>query len=171
MIKLIGSMLVVLATSAIGFQVAKRYRERPREIQSLIEALRMLRAEIEYTATPLPQALTNVAQRLGRPVSVLLGTTADALSQADVTVKEALHAGINACQSQAHLTESDYHAIGVFGRTLGTSDLLHQSQQFEATLAQLESARKEADDQKRQYERLWQYIGVLSGLFIVILLY
>lgn len=171
MIKLIGSALVILATSAIGFRLARAYRERPREVQLLIEALRMLRADIEYTATPLPQALANVAVRLAKPVSVLLGMTAEALSRSDVTVDEALAAGIEACKPLAHLQEADYKALSVFGRTLGTSDLAHQSQQFEATLAQLETMQKEAEDAKRRFERMWQYIGVLSGLFIVILLY
>jgi stage III sporulation protein AB len=169
--KLIGSAFLVLATSAMGFQIAHRYRERPRELRMVIEGLRMLRTEIEYTATPLPQALASVAKRLAKPVDVLLSATAEALAESDVTVKEALEKGITACRSKAHLLESDFDALGVFGRTLGTSDLLHQSQQFEATLTQLESAQKDAENAKRQYARLWQYIGVLSGLFIVILLY
>ncbi|QSO45887.1 stage III sporulation protein SpoIIIAB [Alicyclobacillus mengziensis] len=171
MIKLIGSALVIMATSAIGFQLARAYRERPRELQLLIEALRILRADIEYMATPLPQALANVTTRLAKPLNVLLGTTAEALARSDVTVGEALAAGIEACRPQAHLLESDYEALALFGRTLGTSDLLHQSQQFEATIVQLESIQKEAEEAKRRYERMWQYIGVLTGLFIVILLY
>lgn len=171
MIKLIGCALIVVATSAIGFRVARVYRERPRELLLLIEALRLLRAEIEYTATPLPQALKNVGARMHSPVNIVFNTTADELSGADVTVGEALAAGVRACRQKAHLTDADFTALGVFGRTLGTSDLLHQSQQFEATLAQLESAQKGAAEDRRRYERMWQYIGVLAGLFIVILLY
>lgn len=171
MIRLIGCACVVVATSAIGFQVAKGYRERPREIRNLSEALRLLRAEIEYTATPLPLALKRVSAHLSGTVQVLFEQAATAITRQDTTVTEALKAGLEASKGRAHLTERDIEVLSTFGRTLGTSDSTHQSLQFEAALAQLENLEKEAEEAQGKYERMWQYIGILAGIFLVILLY
>lgn len=171
MIRLIGSACVVVATSAIGFQVARGYRERLREIQGLAEALRLLRAEIEYTATPLPQALRRVSAQLGGTVRIVFEQAAAAITEPDTTVTEAFKAGLEASRARAHLTNRDVEVLTTFGRTLGTSDSTHQSLQFEAALAQLETLEREAHEARGKYERMWQYIGVLAGVFVVILLY
>lgn len=168
--RLIGSALVVVASTAIGFAIAKGYRERPRQLRLLIEALRLLRAEIEFTATPLPQALRRVARQIAKPVGTLFEQAALALTETDTTVAGALLAGYEWVRRKSYLQPADVETLATFARTLGTSDSVHQSQQFDATLAQLEGLERKAGDAKQKYERLAQYIGVLGGLFVVILL-
>lgn len=170
MMRLIGSALVVMATTAIGFTVARGYRERPVQLRRLSEALRLLRAEIEFTATPLPLALRNVSRRTTEPVRTLFEQASESLSDTDTSVAGALLAGYERIRRKSHLQPADVETLSTFARTLGTSDSVHQSQQFDTTLTQLEGLERDAVDAKHKYERLAQYIGVLGGLFIVILL-
>lgn len=171
MIRLIGCALVLLATTGIGFGIASQYRDRTHMLRGLIEALRLLQSEVEYRATPLPEALRQVGTRLRGSATVLCNAISDALSNPDVTVSDALRTGVQAMDRRSVLKPADVEAMTAFGRTLGLSDSVHQSQQFGATLAQLESLEREATEAQKKYERMWQYIGVLAGLFIVLLVY
>ncbi|WP_067932947.1 stage III sporulation protein SpoIIIAB [Alicyclobacillus kakegawensis] len=171
MIREIGAALVFVACAGMGFRIARDYRDRPRHLRSLTHAMLLLQAEIEYSVTPLPQALARVAERAGPPADALLERTCAALQQADVSVEAAFADGIESCRSRMALTKQDWSVLREFGATLGTSDRAHQSQQFAVVLAHLNRLEQEARDSQRRNERLWQYLGVLFGLLIVILLY
>lgn len=69
------------------------------------------------------------------------------------------------------LRQADFDVLQEFGSTLGTSDRVHQTKHFVATFAELQRLEEEARDAQRRNERLWQYLGVLCGLLLLIILY
>ncbi|GGI95985.1 stage III sporulation protein AB [Alicyclobacillus cellulosilyticus] len=170
MVRLLGAALIMVACTGIGFRIARDYRERPRQLRGLMHALRVLQTEIEYTATPLPQALERVARRAPAPVKVLFETAAEGLRDPQQTLDTAFQAGMAALDAQSALRKQDYDVLWEFGRTLGTSDRLHQTQHIAATLEHLAALEREARDLQRRNERLWQYLGVLTGIALLILL-
>lgn len=71
MLKLLGAVFIVVATTWTGFEMAKIYTERPRQIRQLRAALQSLEAEIMYGHTPLHTASQQIAKQLAQPVSTL----------------------------------------------------------------------------------------------------
>lgn len=63
MLRMIGAALVVVSCTGIGFRIARDFRRRPQQLRVLSQAIRLLESEIEYTVTPLPQALMRVGRR------------------------------------------------------------------------------------------------------------
>ncbi|MDQ0188350.1 stage III sporulation protein AB [Alicyclobacillus cycloheptanicus] len=171
MIRALGAAMVVGASTVAGFRVASWYRRRPAELRALLQAVRLLQTEIEFSVTPLPQALTHVGKRTSAPASLLFLTAGEALEAPEVGPAEAFARGIAACEPKSALVARDFECLVEFGSTLGTSDRIHQSQQIEVTLARLSALEEEAREAQRRNERLWQYLGVLAGLLVVILLY
>ncbi|WP_029420143.1 stage III sporulation protein SpoIIIAB [Alicyclobacillus macrosporangiidus] len=169
--KAIGAALVFVACTGIGFRIARDYRERPRQLRALMQGMRLLQAEVEYSVTPLPAALRRVSERVSPPAGVLFASAADILQDGDVPVADALARALNEAERLSALRDADLEVVREFGRTLGTSDRVHQSQQFEVAIARLAGLEEEARELQRTHERLWQYIGALVGLTIVILLY
>jgi stage III sporulation protein AB len=53
MIKIIGAICIIIATSWIGFEASKALTERTRQIRILKSALQSLEAEIMYGHAPL----------------------------------------------------------------------------------------------------------------------
>jgi stage III sporulation protein AB len=169
--KAIGAGLVMVASSGIGFRVARDFRERARQLRAMMLSIRILQAEVEFSVTPLPQALRRVAARSQPPVDKLFEASAEALQEGDIPVTSAFQLGIESCRPHSALKTEDYEVITEFGKTLGTSDRMHQSQHFEVTLLNLSGLEREARDSQRSHERMWQYIGVLTGLLLVVILY
>lgn len=170
MVKAVGAALIVVACAGLGFQVALSYRDRPKHLADLANGLRQLKAEIEYNLTPLPQALLRVARRLGRPIDVVFASASEQLGQGD-SVTEAFALAVDKCRQVSALNREDLDVLQEFARTLGTSDLEHQSQYLDGTLARLATLEREARELQRKNERMWQYLGVLTGLLIIIILY
>lgn len=170
MMRMIGSALVLLASTLLGFQVARSYRDRPKQISKLIEAIGMLRTEIEFNLTPLPEALTRVAEKSAKPFNGMFTTIAHSLSDG-VSVREAFHGAIEGTRADSALQSGDFLVVEDFALTLGTSDLLHQRQQLDNCLTRLQSLGNQADAERQKNERMWQFLGVLFGLFVVVVLY
>jgi stage III sporulation protein AB len=166
----LGAGLVVFACAGLGFQIARSYRERPRQLAELSNAVRMLRAEIEYSLTPLPQALDKVARRTSKPVETLFGSAAERLVRGD-TVADAFMVAVNRLRQLSALKRDDLDVLTEFASTLGLSDMAHQSQQLDLALHRLIGLETEAREMQRKNERMWQYLGVLLGLLMVVILY
>ncbi|CAM3794719.1 stage III sporulation protein SpoIIIAB [Alicyclobacillus pomorum] len=171
MLKAVGAGIVLVSCTGIGFRIARNFRERPRQLRAVLHALRVLQAEVEYSATPLPFALRKVADRSQAPVQTLFERAAEALHDNERSVAEAIDEGIRACEAQSSLRTQDFEVLREFGKTLGQSDRQHQTQQIEVAISRLSGLEREARDSQQRHERLWQYVGVLMGLMLVVLLY
>ena len=75
MIKIIGAILIVFATTWTGFEVAKQLTERPRQLRDFKTALQSLEAEIMYGHTPLHEAARRLSQQLPSPITTVFLTT------------------------------------------------------------------------------------------------
>lgn len=170
MIKVVGAALILVACAGLGFQIARGYRDRPKQLSDLTNAIRMLRAEIEYSLTPLPQALERVAKRTTHPLDALFRGASERLHQGD-SVPEAFQVGMDRCRPVSAFKQVDLEVVSDFALTLGASDLVHQTQQLDAALQRLAALENEARELQRKNERLWQYLGILLGLLLVIILY
>jgi len=71
-LKFSGMLLIIMAGWAIGFTIAKKFRQRPLQLRAFQSSLLMLQTEISYTATPLPEALSRVARRCEPPIQDFL---------------------------------------------------------------------------------------------------
>ncbi|EPZ48962.1 stage III sporulation protein SpoIIIAB [Alicyclobacillus acidoterrestris] len=171
MLKLVGAMLLVLATSLLGFQMARAHRDRPRQLRSLIRALTHLQAEVEYQSTPLPTALANVAERASPPCSSMFRRVSDMLMEKGASVQAAFRSGIAELVADSALKGSDCEPIQMVAETLSTMDRAHLQTQFQLSIDALMQAEQQAREQGLKNARLWQYMGVLTGVILVILLY
>lgn len=171
MIRALGAAMVLAATTGIGWRIAGLYRARPAQLRALAQSVRLLQAEVEYSVTPLPDALLHVAARADRLLAPLYRMAAEAMSDVDVTVADAFCIGIDGCSPHVALRTEDFDVMRELGSTLGTSDSIHQGQQIDVALSRLGTLELQARELQQRNERLWQYLGVLSGLILVILLY
>jgi stage III sporulation protein AB len=170
LVKLLGAALVVGACTGLGFRIAADYRHRPRQLRSLMHALRMLRTEIEYSLTPLPLAFERTADRASPPVSRFFRVCAERIDNGDAP-PEAVVAGLKELAAASALKSPELEVVQALGGTLGSSDRQNQCQHLEAALVHLAHLEQEARDAQRRNERLWQYLGFLAGLLIVVVLY
>jgi stage III sporulation protein AB len=171
MLKLVGACLILIACTSFGFRMARGYRERPRQLRYMMHAIRLLQAEIEYSVTPLPEAFRKVAVQARHPCSILFDVAANRLARGEVSAENALADGVEELKPKSSLRDIDFMIFMDFAKVLGTADRAHLAKQFTATLTHLDELERDARDAQKRNERMWQYMGALSGLLVIVLMY
>lgn len=170
MLKLIGAGMILVASTAMGFSVAAMYRNRPAELRSLQSALKLLESEIDYASRPLPEALAEVARRLSGPERTLLNRASQLLGHGDVSsASRAWELAVEEYFSASSLSGADRDVLIDLGRSLGISDRDDQIRHLRLALSRLVRQEETAEEDRSRNERLWRYLGILSGGVLVLI--
>ncbi|MFZ5901379.1 MAG: stage III sporulation protein AB [Bacillota bacterium] len=151
--------------------VAQRYARRPRELRALETALAVLETEISYGATPLAEAFDSVAQRTDPLVSGLFGYARDELATGTgITAADAWQKAIDAFVPDSALQGEDVGVLRGLGPVLGGSGCEDQVRHIRLTMEHLKATRIRAEEEALKNVRLWQYLGFLGGIAIVLVI-
>ncbi|HEX3033403.1 MAG TPA: stage III sporulation protein AB [Bacillota bacterium] len=171
MLKIVGSVLVIMACTLAGRGVARTYAERPRQLRYWQSALLELEAEIVYGAVPLSQALSRLKVR-GDPLvaGFYEQVVTELTGSRGATMGEVWHKVLQRWQEKTCLTSDDVDILATLGKALGTSD--RQQQQKHLLLAREQLALEEAKawDTAARTVKPWNYFGLLGGMAIVLIL-
>jgi stage III sporulation protein AB len=170
MMKIIGAIFIIVATTWTGFEASRHLSERPRQLRLLKSALQSLEAEIMYGHTPLHEAARRLSSQLDRPISWFFESFAKKLTESDTTVKDAWEASLKEIWKLTAFKQSEYEIMKQFGETLGRHDRLSQQKHIMLTLSHLDREEMEARDRQTKYEKMVKSLGFLSGLLLIILL-
>jgi stage III sporulation protein AB len=171
MLKLIGSFIVIVAASLIGFSYATVYSHRVKHIREIQYALNMLESEIIYTSTPLIDALISIAGKSSENIATLLTKMAELLRDKRIdSVFGAFDEAYKQTKSELYFEKEEVDIIASFMQSLGNSDIEGQKKNFNITIKKLEGFEKKAEEMKAKNEKLFRYLGVCSGVLIVIIL-
>ncbi|RAL26573.1 stage III sporulation protein SpoIIIAB [Thermoflavimicrobium daqui] len=172
MIKLMGACLVFLAATWAGFFLARSYRERPRHIRQLRSALSLLETEIGYGTRPLIQACEQISLRVDGVIATIFRQCAENLKQMDgASTYECFRQAIEEQWPKTAMKKPEKQVFLQFSQTLGVSDRQDQLQHVAMAQANLDVEERKARDEQVQYEKMYRTVGILCGVFIIILLY
>jgi stage III sporulation protein AB len=169
MIKLIGAIFIITATTWTGFEASRHLSERPKQLRLLKSALQSLEAEIMYGHTPLQDAALRLADQLSKPLSRFFAEFARKLADTETTVREAWETSLKEVWKQTALKQREFEIMKQFGETLGRHDRMSQQKQIMLTLTHLESEEADARDKQMKYEKMVKSLGFLAGLLLTIL--
>lgn len=170
MIKLLGAVLIIAATSWGGIEASKQLSERPKQLRLLKSALQSLEAEIMFGHTPLDEAARRLSSQLPKPISLLFETFAAKLKGIETTVNRAWEESLQDVWKHTALKQGEYEVLRQFGETLGRHDRHSQQKQIILTITHLERQEIDACDRQLKYEKMVKSLGFLSGLLLIILL-
>ncbi len=168
--KMIGAIVIILATTWTGFEASRHLNERPRQLRLLKSALQSLEAEIMYGHTPLHEASRRIAAQMSKPLSWFFDAFAKKLTNTETTVREAWEESLKEVWKLTALKQGEFEIMKQFGETLGRHDRVSQQKQIQLTLTHLEREEQDAYDRQAKYEKMVKSLGFLSGLLLVILL-
>ncbi|WAA10450.1 stage III sporulation protein SpoIIIAB [Fervidibacillus albus] len=168
--KLIGSLLILAASSWIGLELSRAYSERIRQLRMMKSALQSLEAEIMYGHTPLHEASRKISDQFQGPIQHLFQLFSNKLIERDITAKKAWVESLQEIWPKTAMKHSELEILRQFGETLGKHDLVQQQKHIQLTLTYLEREEQEAMEKQQTYGKMVKSLGVLSGLLIIIIL-
>lgn len=168
--KILGAIFIILATTWTGFEVARQYTERPRQLRQLKTALQSLEAEIMYGHLPLKQAAEHLAKQMTKPLSLLFEKFSSKLEIGETSVKTAWEESLFEVWKLTALKQGELEVLKQFGETLGQHDRISQQKHILLALAHLDREENDARENQARYEKMVKSLGLLAGLLLAILL-
>lgn len=167
--KWIGALLLLCATTWGGFEVSRRFNDRPKQIRSLKNALQILEAEIVFGQSPVTEAFHRLAKQTQKPLSWFFHTLAKELEKNHTTLFEVWDEQLNLFWSYTAMGEGEKEVMRQFGQTLGQHDFVQQQKHIKLAQSHLERELEEAQEQQYRYSKMVKSLGFLSGLLVILL--
>ncbi|MBT9157184.1 MAG: hypothetical protein DDT36_00162 [Firmicutes bacterium] len=161
--------LILYASTMVGLIIAKSYRDRPRQLQSIRTGIEMLVTEIVYAATPLSVALENVSQSQAKPAAEFFALTGRGIAEF-MPVRQSWAMGLAYLQTSSALLWADLEALRLLGEVLGVSNRDDQERHLLLACRRLEALYANAVEEAARNERMWQFLGILIGVVVVIVI-
>lgn len=170
-LKVLGSLLVITAGTCIGFRLAARYAERPRQIRQFISCLSALKSHINYAAVPLPEALSQCACGMSGPVADFFHTMSLLLQENGwLTPQAAMTQALGKASNRLALCQAEREVLTIFSANLGSMDREEQHKSLDLVHEQLSRIQYEAEKLCEQNVKMYRYLGVCGSLAVVIIL-
>lgn len=171
MIKIIGGTLILAASTIAGFLYGENLKKRVVQLSEMQRSLYQLQNEIEFTHTPLPEALLSISKKSIAPIDKLFGEISDLLYSNNVeNVYEAFQISFKNKKDNLYLNDSDINIIMDLSKTLGESDIAGQKAIFSLTLESLKKQIVAAEIKMQKDVKMYRCLGFAFGAAIVIVL-
>ncbi|WP_042223482.1 stage III sporulation protein SpoIIIAB [Oceanobacillus manasiensis] len=166
----IGALLLVMTSTWVGFDWSNKLSNRPKHIRQVKNALQILEAEILYSQLPLHEAFSVIASQIPSPTSKFFDYLYEELQHDKRDLFYVWEQAIEVLTKYSSIGSNEQEILKQFGRTLGQHDFHQQQKHIQLTLSHLERELEEARDHHLKYGKMAKSLGVLCGLFVVLLL-
>lgn len=170
-IKILGILLTVTACGGLGADAAFRVKRRLRLLEELKTMATHLKGEILYANAPLDEAFERTGRRNPGSAGTLFSQVADEMREETGESFGKIWAGqAQAFAKTSLLSQKEKEELIRFGEHLGYLDRDMQEKTIQFYLEDLEHAIQALRKQEPEKCRLFMSLGVLSGLFLAVVM-
>lgn len=168
--KIIICLIIILSTSSLGYLISLRYSLRIQQINYFLSSLKVLETEIIYYSTPLPLALKKISLRSHKSISDIFNHAGEILSSKEgFKIEEAWKKAVDKNKRFTSFTKEDIDVICDFGKELGLGSKETQKNHFKFITTLLKEQKNKAISEKNTNGSMFNKLGVLIGIGIVII--
>ena len=157
---------IFLSCSLIGMLISKKYSNRVNELKEFKNALNIFKTKIRYTFEPIPEIFKEISETSSSNISSVFKLAADKMSIC--SAGEAWDIALKL--DELNINEEDIGVLSNLGKLLGKTDLDGQLSQIELTSEFLDKQIMKAETKKEKNEKMYNALGMIIGIAIVIIL-
>nr|WP_317356538.1 stage III sporulation protein AB [uncultured Tyzzerella sp.] len=168
--KIIGCIVVLISFSLIGIYFSYRPIYRKNDLLEMKRGLLSLSSEITLFSN-INEAILNIEKNIQNPIKNIFTIFRKNLQEKrgeelSILWEEALKKG----SLNTYFTKEDIENIKIVGKIIGSLDVNFNIEGLNIVIDYINSTIKNLDDEKNKTFKMYQSLGVLSGLMIIILL-
>lgn len=172
LIKIIGCLFVICATSGYGYSKGLEYKKHVEELERLKRVIWHLKGELSYTRTSLQEICRRVSKRVEKPYENWLISMSEIMEQKGYSALGRLWE----VETLEHLQEislatEDVEELASLGYQMGYLDVTRQEETLKWYGERLEEKRKRLSEKMEEKRRMCNLLGVLGGIFLAILFF
>ena len=167
-LKIIISIAIVTLTGYIGYLKALKLRKREYILRDMVTFLGLVKNEIKYMLSVLPNAYEVSRQKLTTDLNIVIGQiVVDMLTFDNLSLIE--KSMVDNFAKLEELTEYDKNVCISTLKNLGRSDIDGQINIIDNAISILENQIKEANEIKINNSKVYKTVGTIAGIMIVII--
>lgn len=170
-LKIIGSALTISSCAAIGMYFSLILKKRIEELRELANCFTVIRGDIRYAKTTLPESLLGVGERTNgvfRPF--FLGVAQQLISGEGNSFQQIWEEQIEKQLEESCLTKKDKSILNSLGETLGYLDSELQLDTLEIYIQRLKEEIQDSSKVVLEKTKIYSLLGVMGGIFVTIIL-
>ncbi|GMQ57770.1 hypothetical protein AN1V17_21650 [Vallitalea sediminicola] len=168
--KILGATLILISSSLIGLYYSKSYMRRSNDLRTLKKALILLRGEINYSLSPMPEALEDISKRFDHEIADFFRSIAEELKlNSGKTLTEVWKKKAEEILKKTYLSPVDIKNIMIFSENIGYLDKEMQNNNINLLLEQIGEEIKVTMENDTKYNKLYRSLGVLGGILVIVL--
>ena len=169
--KLIGTLLVISATTGYGVVLSRDIKSRMKELKELKKIIFLLKGEIGFGHTPIMEAFDNIRRRCKEPFAGIIGDLVEYGHKSDKKPFNVIWTeGIGNGLSKTHLTGEEKERLLCLGNELGLNDIETQKQAIENYALELDMNIEALDKILPGRVKLYNSMGIMLGIVIAIIM-
>lgn len=170
-IKMIGCVLILTSSAGMGLYFSGELKNRIADLKELKKIIFLLRGDIRYANTPLPEAVQALSLRHEGKYKNFLYKIAERLNElGGISFCTIWKEAVSKELENTSLSKKDLAGLGQFGENLGYLDKDMQINTIDLYISQIEDEIKDLSHNVKQKSYLYNSLGVLGGIFITIVM-
>lgn len=171
-LKILGGMCILAASSGMGFSLARQWTKHLETLENLRKMIFLLKSQILYTNAPLAEALEIIGEKSPGILGDFFIRVAVRIKKQDGELFYTMwKEEVEKIESESFLTDQDRRELADFGEHLGFLDLAQQERTILLYLEHLDIAITYLRENQREKRRLYTSLGVMGGLFLMIIMF
>jgi stage III sporulation protein AB len=171
LIKILGLLLIVGSSTIIGFIYGDGMKKRVKELNELQRGVCILKNEINFIHSLLPEALVKVSEKCTGSISKVFRTTSEMLlKNEEVDVYESFRKSIQINRATLSLTNEDLSIFLDLCKSLGEMDVQGHNDMFGLVTENLNKAINGAEVNLEKNIKMYRYLGFSFGAMVAIIL-
>ncbi len=165
MLKLIGSIFIISATTGIGFSKSKELQSHLNTLEELKKLFSLLRSELQYTHAPFAEVFSKISTKTSTTYQEWMSHLSQRLkNKTRGSFWEIWCLSITEDLIETNLKADELEELKNVGKNMEYIESL------ELYIEQLEYRIKNTREVYRSKRKLCQSMGIMGGIFLVILL-
>lgn len=169
--RVIGSVLVIAATSGIGFLYSKELQNYLEKLLYIRHLIYLLKGELEYSVAPIGEVFGRISERVKQPYKKWLKAMEKQVEnrEADEFFTIWMHS-IDQYLSELNLKPSHLIQLKELGCYLGQNHTVVESRSLQLYIERLELEIEKMREGIEAKRRIGSCLGVMVGIFLVVIL-
>lgn len=163
--KIIGSIIVIAVCTAMGFEKSKELQQHLKELEGLKRLFTILHSELVYTKAALSEVFLKTSKKTEEPYKNWLLDLAKQLEMCGTgTFSELWKNSIDTHFAETILEKNEVDELEQVGLGIQYADTLN------LYLNQLDFSIETTREELKSKKKLYQSMGIMCGIFLVIVL-
>ena len=165
-IKIALGIAIVVCSTRLGVLLSKKYKYRLDELDEFQNEFKIIENKIKYTYQPLEEIFTDISEISSYEIKKFFINVAENIKSkgAETAWKEGLD------KSELSIKKEDKEVLKEFGTLLGKTNKEGQLNQISFTNELLERQVEKARKEREKNEIMYQKLGLIFGVGLVIVL-